>query len=151
MDTIAGRNFIESGDCTVTENCFYLSQHQHVFSDNAFNNISIFGTYSDSDCIDNSDLPMYTRIRSESDCSVLSGGEKQILKLCRMLVQHKEILIMDEPFAGLDSTNSKMVFHLLSMRPETIILVSHTTDFEESDLRHWERIQIEDICYEEGI
>lgn len=58
---------------------------------------------------------------------------------------------MDEPFAALDNSNAKKIFHALSMMPETIILVSHTTEFEESDLKNWEKIQIEDICYEEKL
>lgn len=151
LDTIVGRTIIEGGELTVIEDYFYLSQHQHIFSDNAFNNVSIFGAYSDFNVIENLELPMYARICNESDCSVLSGGEKQILKLCRMLVQHKKILIMDEPFAALDNSNAKKLFHMLSVMEETIILVSHTTEFEESDLKNWEKIQIEDICYEEKV
>ena len=133
------------------EDYFYLSQHQHIFSDDAFNNISIFGTYPDFKAIESIRLPMYNRIRSATDCSVLSGGEKQILKLCRMIVQHKKILVLDEPFAALDNNNTKKIFHLLSMMPETIILVSHITEFEESDLKNWQKMSIEDICYEEKL
>ncbi len=148
LDTIAGRNTIESGKRTIKKNYYYLSQHQHVFNDDAYNNISIFGTYQDFTGLDKGYIPMYSRVKRENDCSVLSGGEKQILKLCRMLVQKKKILILDEPFAGVDNINSKKIFHMLSKRKETIIMVSHETDFEEWDMKNWEKVRIEDICYE---
>lgn len=135
----------------IIEDYFYLSQHQHIFSEDAFNNISIFGAYPDFKTIESMKLPMYNRIRKAKDCSVLSGGEKQILKLCRMIVQNKGILVLDEPFAALDNNNTKEIFHILSMMPETIILVSHITEFEESDLKNWQRMKIEDICYEEKL
>lgn len=149
LDTITGRKTIERGDCKVKDNYYYLSQHQHVFNDNAFNNISIFGSFSNLKEIDEADIPMYERVKKERDCSILSGGEKQILKICRMLVQRKPVLIMDEPFAGVDNSNSNKLFHMLSKRKETMILVSHETDFELQDLNKWKKIRIEDICYEE--
>lgn len=152
LNVITGRKQSE-GDChrISKRDCFYLSQHQHIFSDSAVNNISIFGTYSDFDVIKNTDIPMYDRVCNAADCSVLSGGELQIIKLCRMLVQHKPVLILDEPFAALDNNNARIIFHELSMMAETIILVSHITEFEEDDLKKWVKIQIEDICYEEKI
>lgn len=63
-------------------------------------------------------------------------------------MQKKKILILDEPFAGVDNINSKKIFHMLSKRKETIIMVSHETDFEEWDMKNWEKVRIEDICYE---
>lgn len=150
LDAIMGRNDVEGTVNVLSEeDCFYLSQHQHVFDDNAINNITLFGAYTQIDEKTSSNIPMFERIITEQDCSVLSGGEKQILKFCRILTQNKPILLLDEPFSALDNSNAARIFHFLSTMPETVILVSHSIEFDGNDLSKWEVKKIEDICYEE--
>ena len=149
LNIIAGRSDIPGFSGCLSENdCFYLSQHQHVFNDTAINNITIFGSYPSPEEAEMEQLPKYNRIISEQDCSVLSGGEKQIMKMLRALVQQKPVLLMDEPFAALDHDNAKTLFHVLSQMNCTILMVSHTTDFDSADLAHWNNIQIGEICHE---
>lgn len=60
----------------------------------------------------------------------LSMGEKRRLSIATMLVQKPEILILDEPSAGLDYRNCQHMMRILKKLNEdgvTIIMVTHTT------------------------
>ena len=58
----------------------------------------------------------------------LSGGEKRRVAIAGILILNPDILIMDEPTAGLDPEGTKIVLDLISSLHEqgkTIILVTH--------------------------
>lgn len=58
----------------------------------------------------------------------LSGGQQQRVFLARALVQDAEILLLDEPFAGVDMTTEKIIINLLKkLRNDgkTIVVVHH--------------------------
>lgn len=64
-----------------------------------------------------------------SDCSTLSGGEKQLLSLIRAILSGKDILLFDEPFSALDKKIEVEVSkNILNMRDKTIIMVTHNED-----------------------
>lgn len=54
----------------------------------------------DSKDFEKSDI--YKKISEEKDLSCLSGGEKQFVGFLRLLVQNKDILILDEPFSAMN-------------------------------------------------
>jgi NitT/TauT family transport system ATP-binding protein len=62
----------------------------------------------------------------------LSGGMRQRVAFLRTLMAEKDILLLDEPFAALDSiTRSGMQAWLLSaleQEPKTVLLVTHDVD-----------------------
>ena len=58
----------------------------------------------------------------------LSGGQKRKLALGCALVIHPEILLLDEPFSGLDAEGEKQILSTLQKEHEkgtTILMVSH--------------------------
>ena len=58
----------------------------------------------------------------------LSGGEKRRVAIAGILVLEPEILILDEPTAGLDPNGTKIILNLiktLNEQGKTIILVAH--------------------------
>lgn len=59
----------------------------------------------------------------------LSGGQKQIVMICRAFIQNTDIIILDEPTSALDFKNQSMVLKLLKQIVETenktIILSTH--------------------------
>ncbi|KLO23425.1 metal ABC transporter ATP-binding protein [Marinitoga sp. 1197] len=58
----------------------------------------------------------------------LSGGEYQRLILARALIGNPEILILDEPEAGVDSKSQSKIYNILedlNKKGMTIILISH--------------------------
>lgn len=58
----------------------------------------------------------------------LSGGQKQRVFLARVLAQQPELLMMDEPFAGIDAASERSIMKVLAdLRAQgcTLVLVHH--------------------------
>ena len=58
----------------------------------------------------------------------LSGGEKQIVMICRAFIQESKAIILDEPLSALDFVNQNRILNLLkeiSNQDKTIILTTH--------------------------
>ena len=62
--------------------------------------------------------------------SKLSGGQQQRVLIAKALVNNPELLILDEPIAGIDSKNEKNIYQLLSQLNKengiTIVMVTHS-------------------------
>lgn len=55
----------------------------------------------------------------------LSGGQKQLLALCSMLVLEPDVLVCDEPTTLLDLRNKRHFMELLRELPQQVLLVTH--------------------------
>jgi energy-dependent translational throttle protein EttA len=65
----------------------------------------------------------------DTSVSVLSGGEKRRVALCRLLLRKPDILLLDEPTNHLDAETVAWLEHHLYQYPGTVIAVTHDRYF----------------------
>ena len=67
----------------------------------------------------------------EKDVTMLSGGQRSKVLLCKLLLENPMILILDEPTNHLDVDAKEELKRALKAYKGTILLVSHNPDFYE--------------------
>ena len=55
----------------------------------------------------------------------LSGGQKRLVSLATVLAMQPEVLLLDEPAAGLDETSADRIIGILAELPQAMIVVAH--------------------------
>jgi manganese/iron transport system ATP-binding protein/manganese/zinc/iron transport system ATP- binding protein len=69
----------------------------------------------------------------------LSGGQRQRVLVARALVQDARLLLLDEPFAGVDRASEEAIMGILDeLRAEGRVLLVATHDIEQA--RRWDRV-----------
>jgi len=66
----------------------------------------------------------------------LSGGEKRLVALATVLAMEPQVLLLDEPTAGLDQDTKKRLIKTLSELNQAFILISHEFDFLRATTDH---------------
>ncbi|WBF68044.1 energy-dependent translational throttle protein EttA [Desulfovibrio subterraneus] len=66
---------------------------------------------------------------ADTPVSVISGGEKRRVALCRLLLQNPDILLLDEPTNHLDAESVGWLERFLQTFPGTVIAVTHDRYF----------------------
>lgn len=61
---------------------------------------------------------------SKRPAATLSGGQKQRAALARCLLQAKPILLLDEPFNGIDDTTKEILYAALQEQTSSIIVLT---------------------------
>ena len=77
--------------------------------------------------------------RAHARFGTLSGGQRQRVLIARALLQDSRILLLDEPFAGVDATSAARIDQLFGeLRGEGRALLVATHDVDQA--RAWERV-----------
>jgi biotin transport system ATP-binding protein len=67
-------------------------------------------------------------IFADHPAHLLSGGQKQLLALCSVLVTEPRVLVCDEPTTLLDLRNTRRVLDILQGLPQQVVMVTHDLD-----------------------
>lgn len=106
----------------------YVEQQSYVFKDSIWNNIDFYRDSSKEkiqDIISKMKLQSLDIHSTIDDESGVSGGQKARISLGRALVELPNVLIVDEPTAGLDpDTATEIIEYITSLKP-TVIMISH--------------------------
>lgn len=118
-------------------NLGYISQNVNVFPGNIYENLTLGVDYEDSyieyiikkthfdTVINNFENGIHTNI--SRDAVQLSGGQKQLLALTRVLLKNPDVIILDESTSAIDSSNEKYIKEILnSIKVDKIVIcISH--------------------------
>jgi ABC-type Mn2+/Zn2+ transport system ATPase subunit len=69
--------------------------------------------------------------RADASFGELSGGQQQRVLIARALVQDARLLLLDEPFTGVDQTSTGLLlalFDQLASRGRTLLIATHDID-----------------------
>jgi biotin transport system ATP-binding protein len=65
---------------------------------------------------------------ADNAAHTLSGGEKQLLALCSVLVTEPQVLVLDEPTTLLDLRNAARIARAVEALSQQVVLVTHQLD-----------------------
>lgn len=69
-------------------------------------------------------------LESDRKCSLLSGGQKQRVAIARAFAYSSDLVLLDEPFTGLDEENKHRVAKMIKTAKLAIIVTHDPSDAE---------------------
>ena len=115
----------------------YINQNPFIFNDTYLNNITLFNRIDDHSflkdivkklkLIETLNLKKYEDLEKILNKDKISGGQRQLIAICRALFFKRQILILDESTNSIDKKLEKQIFnYLFKLNELTLINVSHS-------------------------
>ena len=130
----------------IRSNIIYVPQHPQLFNRTLFENLTYGLNNTEKineqdiyDLLDNIGMKDIQKIfknkmhkKVGKNGSELSGGQRQIVWLLRVIFKKSPVIIMDEPTSSLDEESKVNVFKLINLikKTKTVIIISHDKLFE---------------------
>ncbi|MFA9289858.1 MAG: ABC-F family ATP-binding cassette domain-containing protein [Solirubrobacteraceae bacterium] len=112
--------FAQDQSKVLTPDFTVLQEAEHAANEDTSKNVrSLLGAF------------LFSGDKAEKKVKVLSGGERNRLALCKLLLQPFNVLVMDEPTNHLDIQSKEILKFALRQFEGTLILVSHDREFLE--------------------
>ena len=136
---IDGQNLKDFDSETIINHISYVPQNSKLFKRTIHDNL-VYGTNYDLKKLENKlkqlNLNYFinqfknglkTNVGRNGDN--ISGGQKQIIYILRVIFQDKPILLMDEPTSSFDTYYKSIIINLLKViKNKTLIIVTHDND-----------------------
>lgn len=128
----------DQGVCDIPEVSF-VEQFPYLFTDSVKNNITCWKSFKEDEyqhvlqiCKINEFLNDDQMIL-EKNASNLSGGQKQRIAIARALMNHKNVLLFDESFSGIDTKNALEILKniIKEYKDQTMIFSIHQLELLE--------------------
>lgn len=125
-----GFDMVMDRDRAIGRKIGVLSYHTYLYDDlTVTENLRFYGTLYDVDRLDQRVHAALESVglagRAQSVTRTLSRGMRQRLALARAILHDPPILLLDEPYAGLDQNAIAMLQALLTQGARTVLLVTH--------------------------
>lgn len=120
--------------------CIYVTQKAYLLTGTlrenfqSYDDAAIEEVLADVDLSDwRQNLPLGLNTWIGENGETLSGGQRKKLLLAQALLKKPQLLVVDEPTAGISSENAIEIFrHIRRKYPKmTILMATHLTDFEK--------------------
>jgi ABC-type multidrug transport system fused ATPase/permease subunit len=128
-----GNNIEELERRDILANIGYYSQDIHIFNDNIYSNIfncNVKNNDMTDDLINYFGLEtLKNRDLGESGINI-SKGEKARIEMLRLILNNKDLIILDEPFEGLDFITKEKILKKFNecIEKKAVIVISHDFD-----------------------
>ena len=111
---------------------YYIDQDNKIFPASFHDNVSMYGAYSLA-ILENFDFykEFAKDILQKKDCTKLSGGEQQVVSLCRAIASGATTLLIDESLSAIDVKKRIQIIKELKEKNYFIIYVSHNMKDKE--------------------
>lgn len=127
---IDGQNIVQDWAAAGRRKIGVLSYQAYLYDDLTIKeNLTFFGQLYDVPQLNDAIETLLSRVgmskRANSLVKTLSRGMRQRVALVRALLHDPAILLLDEPYTGLDQEAMAMLQKMLSLHRRTVLLVTH--------------------------
>ncbi|ABX27147.1 ATP-binding cassette domain-containing protein [Lactobacillus helveticus] len=133
--TFNGTNLQDINNQSLFDQIAYLPQDGHIFNTSLLNNLTLYSQdYEQQNLVDVLKFVGLEKwatseyLNMSIDSKKVSGGEAKRIELARLLLQKKQILVLDEFSSGIDESMLKMIEGRLFKLPVTILYISHVVN-----------------------